>query len=216
VTLKIPPRRATADAVFDQLALAILRGDLVPGQPLPAERVLAEQADCSRIIVRQAVHRLADLGLVRARQGSATRVLDPADADWRVVDVMLRLSAQLPNGDRLKRELADQELLWGVGPLTLAALRIRPDQRQALLDQLTTCADDQIDDVFWAGVVDAAGSQVLAMEMRWFDRNHQSLLEPTPPALLRPFYLDLVERLRPGGGAAEAYLSAIRQDLSTP
>ncbi len=70
-------RSHVADDVFDQVAAAILRGDLAPGSSLPPERALAEQFGTSRIIARQAIHRLAEYGLVRVRQGGATIVLDP-------------------------------------------------------------------------------------------------------------------------------------------
>jgi GntR family transcriptional regulator, transcriptional repressor for pyruvate dehydrogenase complex len=61
-----------ADPVFDQLAAAIIDGSIPPGSALPSERELGERFAVSRLIVRQAVHKLADIGLVRVRQGGAT------------------------------------------------------------------------------------------------------------------------------------------------
>ena len=54
------PRTHVADGVFDQIATAILRGELAAGSTLPPERVLADRFQTSRIIARQALHRLAD------------------------------------------------------------------------------------------------------------------------------------------------------------
>src|SRR5580658_11170036 len=85
-------RTHVADHVFDQLAAAILRGELLPGSAVPPERVLAERFGTSRIVARQAIHRLDELGLVRVRQGGATLVLDPKEAsDLRVLELAYKL-----------------------------------------------------------------------------------------------------------------------------
>src|SRR5579862_7219403 len=85
-------RGHAADEIFDQLAQAVLSGELAVGAPLPPERVLAERFGVSRIIARQAVHRLAEVGLVRVRQGGSTVVLDPEQSsDLRVIELLYRL-----------------------------------------------------------------------------------------------------------------------------
>src|SRR5262245_21055943 len=90
------PRHAAAH-VFERWAAAILPGELSPGDTLPPERVLAERFEVSRIIVRQAVHRLADCQLVRVRQGGSTLVLDPREAaDLRVAELDWRLGPGSP------------------------------------------------------------------------------------------------------------------------
>ena len=53
-----------SEAVTDQLKHSILRGDFEPGTKLPAERVLAEQFQVSRLSVREALNRLEILGFV--------------------------------------------------------------------------------------------------------------------------------------------------------
>ena len=72
-----PARLRVADHVFETLARAILNGELTPGEPLATQRDLAQQFNISALVVRQAIHRLEDLGLVRVKQGSTTIVLDP-------------------------------------------------------------------------------------------------------------------------------------------
>src|SRR5438105_15437772 len=98
-----PPERPrhAADAVFDQLAVAILDGCLPPGTSLPPERGLSERFGVSRLIVRQAVHRLAEIGLVRVRQGGPTQVVHPNEArDIRVVELIYRLGRGAPRDVR--------------------------------------------------------------------------------------------------------------------
>jgi DNA-binding FadR family transcriptional regulator len=74
--LKPVARRSLAAEVFEQLRDHILDGSLEPGEPLPAERVLAEQLEVNRSAVREGLKRLEQAGLVAIQQGGATRVLD--------------------------------------------------------------------------------------------------------------------------------------------
>lgn len=71
------PRRVS-DVVHERLRGDILDGRLAAGDPVPSERVLAEELGVNRHAVREALKRLQQAGLVRISQGGATRVLD-----WR-------------------------------------------------------------------------------------------------------------------------------------
>ena len=73
---KIPAAVRVAEIVA-HLEQLILAGELRAGDRLPPERDLATQWDVSRSVVREAIGRLAALGLVRSRQGSGTRVAAP-------------------------------------------------------------------------------------------------------------------------------------------
>ncbi len=67
-------RMSLTEAVAGQLAEAIIERDLGPGARLPAERDLAKQLQVSRIVVREALGRLAQRGLVEVRPGVGTFV----------------------------------------------------------------------------------------------------------------------------------------------
>src|SRR5262245_54087579 len=56
---------------------AILSGELAPGDLLPSERIISAQRKVSRSVVREALGRLASLGLVESRHGSGTKVRLP-------------------------------------------------------------------------------------------------------------------------------------------
>ena len=56
----------------------ILSGKLVPGDLLPSERAISLEMRVSRSVVREAINRLASLGLVRSVHGSGTRVEAPS------------------------------------------------------------------------------------------------------------------------------------------
>ncbi|MFY0409501.1 GntR family transcriptional regulator [Solicola sp. PLA-1-18] len=78
-----PLDRDSADPLYLQIAEAlrreILGHDLAPGSTLPSEAALQEQFGVARSVVRQAVGRLADEGLVVRRQGAPSVVAPPAE-----------------------------------------------------------------------------------------------------------------------------------------
>jgi GntR family transcriptional repressor for pyruvate dehydrogenase complex len=77
ISLKpIKPKRIS-DQVFDQLRELIFRGELKPGEQIMPERELAEALNVSRISVRDAIKKLAVMGLLEQRQGQGTFVRSP-------------------------------------------------------------------------------------------------------------------------------------------
>src|ERR1700737_3077263 len=56
---------------------AILSGQLAAGDQLPSEREISAEMGVSRSVVREALNRLASLGLLRSVHGSGTRVETP-------------------------------------------------------------------------------------------------------------------------------------------
>ncbi|MFO0722648.1 MAG: FadR/GntR family transcriptional regulator [Myxococcota bacterium] len=68
--------RSVPEQIAHKLKSAILSGRFRPGDPLPSERDLAEQYEVNRSSIREAMKRLEASGLVKVRQGGATRVTD--------------------------------------------------------------------------------------------------------------------------------------------
>jgi GntR family transcriptional repressor for pyruvate dehydrogenase complex len=62
------------ERVYQQLFRLISRGEYAPGSKLPSENELATTFDVSRPIVRDALQRLRDQGLVSSRQGAGSFV----------------------------------------------------------------------------------------------------------------------------------------------
>jgi GntR family transcriptional regulator len=60
--------------LYRHIAAAIRAGTMIPGDPLPAERKLANRADISRVTVRKAVAQLVAEGLIEQRQGAGSFV----------------------------------------------------------------------------------------------------------------------------------------------
>jgi len=68
--------RSLSDQVFEQLVTEIISSRYPAGDSLPAERALATTLGVNRHVVREAIRRLEQIGLVRVAQGGSTRVLD--------------------------------------------------------------------------------------------------------------------------------------------
>lgn len=72
-------RPTLADQVYDQLLMKILEEEYTVNSRLPAEEVLAQSFGVSRPIVRAALSRLRDDGIVQSRRGSGSYVLRRPD-----------------------------------------------------------------------------------------------------------------------------------------
>lgn len=133
------PRTPLSETIFVRLRDGILGGRPAAGEPLPSERVLAEELGCNRHAVREAVKRLQQAGLVAVSHGGATRVLD-----WRVSGG-LDLLAQLPftagaaPDPALLRSILELRLCVGVD----AARRCAERAPAPVVEALDTALDAQ-------------------------------------------------------------------------
>jgi GntR family transcriptional regulator, transcriptional repressor for pyruvate dehydrogenase complex len=138
-------RRNTAQQIADRLVTAIALGEYVEGQRLPAERELAQMLGIGRPTIREALQRLASLGLVaihRGRTGGAyvlpfewsaaqdavRRTLLPAWAEFEVLFDFRTLIERLVASTAAQRRTApDVEAIRDA----LAAYRAAGNSREA-------------------------------------------------------------------------------------
>ena len=80
-------RIGPSEYAFEQLKKLILKGECQPGERLPSENDLAASFGVSRISVRQAIQRLATMGLIETRWGEGNFVREP-DAGTYVNDLL--------------------------------------------------------------------------------------------------------------------------------
>ncbi len=217
------PRVARADEVFDAIAAEILRGELPADTPLSSERVLSERFGVSRIIVRQAVHRLADLGLVRVSQGGATRVLDPeAATDLRLLALYYRLAPQERAGGPSVQDMIEKQYLQGLSMVSVAARRAPPDAlvRLKRLCDAYAAGDEkglpvaQLEERFWRALAKAGGNRIFVMEVGWwYEVLRERPLAPSVRRLSRAtrvgFYVELARRLVERDHPVEYYTAAM-------
>lgn len=144
--LNITPikKHSVSDDLAEQLREAIMAGDLLPGDSLPAERKLAEQFSVNRSSVREALRRLESWGLVEVQHGSGVRVADLlAGAGLHILPFMLRPRGKLDTA--LLGDLCDlrAELLgWTAERAAQGADAKSIDALAEILDAI-----DQADDV---------------------------------------------------------------------
>ena len=83
------------EQIVKQVEDSILKGQLKPGDQLPAERDLAQRFGVSRTAVREAVKTLREKGMVEAYSGRGTFVTDgTSHAIRQSLDLMIRINQQ--------------------------------------------------------------------------------------------------------------------------
>jgi len=216
-------RMRAADYVFETLSRAILTGELTPGSVLATQRELSHQFGVSPLVVRQATHRLEELGLVRVRQGSTTIVLDPSEAsDVRLMQLQLELATP---GDRLALAAREMQVLASLSLLALAERRIADeqlDELDALVDALPEAPTSRevltFRMQFWGVVARATSNGILEHQVRWWARVMQDLEKRSAAtveastarsAAGRTQFRGLVKALRKRRGAVDHWLKVI-------
>src|SRR5499425_1549055 len=80
------------EQIVEQVEASILKGQLKPGDQLPAERDLAQRFGVSRTAVREAVKALREKGLVEAYSGKGTFITDgTTQAVRQSLDLMVKI-----------------------------------------------------------------------------------------------------------------------------
>lgn len=210
-----------ADRVFEDLLGAILRGELEPGESVPTQRALSREFGVSPLIVRQAIHRLEELNLVRVRQGSPTIVLDPnRAADVRLIQ--LQLEAAKP-GDSLALAGVENRSLSTLPLLVLASRRITTEELEQLDELVNGLPDDAseealeaFDSVYWTAVAEATRNPLMQHQVRWWFHTLSGLRKSAvvqSAALPKASYLQLNESLRSRTGSIDKWLAMLQQLL---
>jgi len=99
---------ASRNRIADRVRELLVDEDLAPGDRLPPERELAARLGVSRSTLREGLRRLADLGIIEARQGSGTYLAELDLGDLFAVRLALeplaaRLAAQRRDAQDLRR-----------------------------------------------------------------------------------------------------------------
>jgi len=116
------------EQIVEQIEQSVQKGDLKPGDQLPAERELAEQFGVSRTAVREAVKALREKGLVEAYPGKGTFITSGSSNPMRQsLDRMMK-SAQADATSSLVevREILEPEIA------ALAAVRATEENLNSL------------------------------------------------------------------------------------
>jgi len=129
------------EQIVEQVEQSILKGQLKPGDQLPAERDLAQSFGVSRTAVREAVKTLREKGLVEAYTGRGTFVTNgTSNAIRQSLDLMFRVSQQEGSIHLAElRQVLEPEIA------ALAASRIE-DQLLTTMREAVTAMDRSLQD----------------------------------------------------------------------
>lgn len=119
-------RKKLYEDVVEQIEAAIVRGDLKPGDFLPAERDLCESFGVSRTAVREALFALHQSGLIDLENGRRARVVEPS-AEKMIDDLSGPARFILSRPDRL-RQLQEARMMFE-GFLARVAARDATDEQ---------------------------------------------------------------------------------------
>jgi GntR family transcriptional regulator, transcriptional repressor for pyruvate dehydrogenase complex len=129
------------EQIVKQVEESILKGQLKPGDQLPAERDLAQRFGVSRTAVREAVKTLREKGLVEAYSGRGTFVTnDTSQAMRQSLDLMVRTNQQEGS-----LQLAELRQVLEPEIAALAATRI-DEQLLATMREAVLAMDRNLDD----------------------------------------------------------------------
>ena len=210
----LPKPPSVSRQVFEHLVQAILSGTIAPESILSSERILAEKFNVSRLMVRQAIHRLAELGLVKVRQGGATLVLNPAHCDHPEV-AMLALRYG-PDGDKQFKALRERQILGSLGMLLLAARNVQAQDLQELEGIIKGHMDDprNLNEKFWIKIADVTGNSFYQRDTRYWFRIAREDIRVAERAHLPlssrvDIYRQLLAALQEGTYAVSQYFNTV-------
>jgi len=166
MALRAVEKSSLPDKVFEQLTSEIVSGRYAAGATIPSERDLSEILAVNRHVVREAVKRLEQIGLVKVVQGGRTKVLDFRQTGG--LDLLAVVAEHAEAVEALVPLLAAAlEMRAGIGVdlSRLCAQRAGGEVRGELLEiseRLAGVGEGvellPLDQRFWQGVLDGAGN----------------------------------------------------------
>jgi GntR family transcriptional regulator, transcriptional repressor for pyruvate dehydrogenase complex len=155
--------RSLADQVFDQLVGEIMAERYPSGASLPSERNLTEIFGVNRHVVREAIKRLEQLGLLKTSRGGSTKVLDfKRNAG---LDLLAMMTEYARGEDVARYSLAVLEMRAAIGAdiVRLCAEHAAPELRKDLVSiarEMREATSDEhlfaIEVRFWDRILDGA------------------------------------------------------------
>jgi GntR family transcriptional regulator, transcriptional repressor for pyruvate dehydrogenase complex len=225
MALRAVEKRSLPDEVFEQLTAEIVSGRCAPGSTLPSERELSETLAVNRHVVREAIKRAEQLGLVKVAQGGRTKVLDFRHTAGLDLLALVAEHGELSEG-LLPLLAAAMEMRAGIGVdlARLCAQRAGEDVCAELLATAELLAGAtpgeemlELDRRFWQLVLDGAGNLAYQLAFNSLIRAVHALRELSVPWLERE--LSRSGHRRPiaaaiAAGDADAAAGATREALT--
>ena len=174
--------RSLSEQVFEQVAAEIITGRYAPGSHLPAERALTLVFDVNRHVVREALKRLEQIGLVKisrkaAGRGCSTSSGTPASTCSR----SCRSTPGLATTWRRWLAVLEMRAAIAADLARLCALRAGDDVKQDLLalarQMKETSSEDELfrlDVRFWERLADGADNIAYRLALNTMTRSAET------------------------------------------
>jgi GntR family transcriptional repressor for pyruvate dehydrogenase complex len=166
MALKAIRNQSLNDQIFEQLGREIMLGRFAVGAHLPPERTLGTTFGVNRHVVREALKRLEQIGLIRVTQGEGTVVLDFRRTAG--LDLLALMAEHVgADADVMSYWLAVHEMRAALGAdaARLCAERGSKALKQELLaiaDRMAAVGDGPelftLEIEFWTRVIDGSGN----------------------------------------------------------
>lgn len=166
--LKPVKNRKIYEEIIEQVKNLIAEGELVPGDKLISERVMAEKLKVGRSVVREAFRALEAMGIVEIRQGEGTFIKKTSNQALAEMLALILMTER-----NTARELLELRKILEVGAAGLAALRHTDEELKKMIAALTQMEDDlesgdlgqQADWDFHYAVAEATHNSLLVLLM---------------------------------------------------
>jgi GntR family transcriptional regulator, transcriptional repressor for pyruvate dehydrogenase complex len=185
-------RRSLPDRVFEQMTAEIVTGGYPAGAPIPSERELSETLGVNRHVVREAIKRLEQVGLVRVSQGGRTTVLDyRRTAGLDLLAIVAEHVEPVEGLTPLLRSALEMRAGIAVDLARLCAERSGRALGPELLEIAARLADAsgegllELDERFWQLIVDGAGNLAYQLAFNSLIRAVHARRELSLPVLER-------------------------------
>lgn len=230
--LSISPVRPAYEQIADQLRTLVIRGDLRPGERLPAEGDLATMFGVGRTTVRESLRLLASQGLVTTRRGTTggSFIISP-DRDTICQNLEISLGLLAGSHRPAVEDLLEARLALEKPATRLAATR-RDDAQLAVISATVpegpTPNEDMYQSKFHVAILKASGNMMLEVMTRpVFDVLRARMMRSAAPANFWDRVVDDHRRIldaitrRDGQDAEEAmhehlmHLSSVYRDIDT-
>ncbi len=179
------------DKVFEQLLIEIVSGRYAAGATIPSERALSDVFTVNRHVVREAIKRLQQVGLVKVVQGGGTRVLDfRRTAGLDLLAVIAEHADAIEGLVPLLPAALEMRLGIGVDVARLCALNASSAVGEDLVEVSQRLAEVArgvellpLDQLFWQHMLDGAGNLAYQLAFNSLIRGVHAIPELTAPWL---------------------------------
>jgi DNA-binding FadR family transcriptional regulator len=209
------------DKVFESVATKILRGEIGAGKTIDSELDLAIEFGVSKLVVREALHRLSAAQLLVVRRGERAKVVSPWEScSLEVIALVYRHVNDIGTRDDVLQSVLEKQYTQGLSMVEVLSRRGAVSARARLFEETNAAAPSvttpaklaELEKQFWTAAADATGNRILEAEVRfWYEAlEERPQMPPLGSVAERArFYVELARLIAEGKNAVAFYMEAL-------